>query len=140
MNSAFVAKVFESTEELGPIIDPNFLGCLCLIIFLKASAVSVAYFVFSGSTLRYLERQSTATRRYFTPRLYFASLSTNARSTEQISFRSLTITLSLGNLRLRERYLAKDGFVSKYIFTFFIDNLLKFCSLFAFPNDAGPFK
>ena len=32
-------------------------------LFLKASAVSVAYFVFSGSTLRYLERPSTATRR-----------------------------------------------------------------------------
>ena len=116
-----------------------FLGCLCLIIFLKASAVSVAYFGFSGSTLRYLERQSTATTRCFTTRFYFAILSTSARSTDQISYRSLTITLSLGNLRRRERYLVKDGFLSRYIFAFFIDNLLKFCSLFAFPKDAGPF-
>ena len=101
-----------------PSLTQTFLGCLCLIKFLKTSAVSVAYFVFSGSTMRYLERQPTATRRYFTPRLYSASLSTNARSTDQISFRSLRITLSVGNLRRREQYLVKDGFVSRYLFTF----------------------
>ena len=96
----------------------NFLGCLCLNILLKTSVVTVANFDFSCSTLRYLDRKSTATRRYFTPLLFFASLSIKARSADQISFRLFTITLSFGNLWRRERYLAKDGFVSKYIFTF----------------------
>ena len=115
MNSPFVAKVFQSTEELCASSTQISLCCLCLIIFLKASAVSVAYFVFSGSTLRYLDKESTATRRFFTPLFYFASLSTTARSMDQISFRSLTIILSLGNLRRRERYLVKDVFVSRFV-------------------------
>ena len=51
-----------------PSSTKTFLGCLCLIIFLKASVVFAAYFVFSGSTLRYLDRQSTATKKYFMPR------------------------------------------------------------------------
>ena len=92
-----------------------FSGCLGFIIFSKTCAFSVAYFVFSGSTLRYLDKQSTAASRYFTPRFYFAILSTYARSTDQISFMSLTTTLGLGNLRPRERYLLKDGIVSRYI-------------------------
>ena len=123
-----------------PSSTETFLGCLCLIISLKSFMVSVAYFILRGSTLRYRGRQSTATRRYFKPRLYLASLSKNARSTDQNSYRCFTFTLCLENLRPRERYLVKDGFVSKYICTFFVDNFLMFCSLFAFPNDAGPFK
>ena len=109
-------------------LDHLFEGLCCL----------VAYFVFSDSTLRYLDKQSTATSRYFTPQFYFVNLSTYARSTSQISFIALTTTLSLGNPRRRERYLVKDGFVYRYIF--FIDILLKFCSLFALSNDGGPFK
>ena len=42
-------------------------------------------------------------------------------------------------MRRRERFFVKDSFVSRYIFTLFIGNLLKFCSLFAFPADADPF-
>ena len=118
-------RALKKRRNSVPSSTQTFLDCLCLIIFLKAAAVSVAHFVFSGSNLRYLDRQSTATRRYFTPLLYFASLSTNARSTDQISFRSLTITLSLGNVRRRERYFVKDGFISKYIFTFLINFLIR---------------
>ena len=99
---------------------PKFLGCLCLIISLKISAVSVACFVLNGCTRRYLDRQSTETRRYFESRLYFANLSTKARSTNKTSFRSLTLNLSFANLRRRKRYLVKDVFVSIYIFTLLI--------------------
>ena len=88
-------------------LDHLFEGLCCL----------VAYFVFSDSTLRYLDKQSTATSRYFTPQFYFVNLSTYARSTSQISFIALTTTLSLGNPRRRERYLVKDGFVYRYIFS-----------------------
>ena len=55
----------------------------------KTSEVSVEYFVFSGSTLRYLDRQSTETGRYFTSQLYFEGSSTNARSTDQEIFFSV---------------------------------------------------
>ena len=63
-------------------------------------------------------------------RLYIASLSTYATSADQISFMASTTTLGFGNLRRRERYLLKDGFVSRYNLIFFIDNLVKFCNLF----------
>ena len=119
MNSAFVAKVLKAPRNSMPSSTQTFLGCLCLIIFLKSSAVSLAYFAFSGSTLRYLDRQSTSTRTYFTPLLYFACLSTNARSTDQISFRSLKIILRLGIVRRRDRYLVGDDFISRYTFVFF---------------------
>ena len=76
----------------------TFSDCLFLIIFWNAPAVSVAFFVFKGSTRKYLDGQSTATKIHFMLRLYFASLSTCVKSNDQISIMSFTKTLSLGIL------------------------------------------
>ena len=66
-------------------------------------------------------------------RLYFASLSTCAKSNDQISFMSITKTLSLGKFNRIERYFVKDGFVSKEDYTLPNSSLLWVCKLFVLP-------
>ena len=104
--------------------------------FLNASTACVAYFVFIVSTLRYRDRQSTATKRYLTSQLFFARLSTCAKSNDQISLISFTITLSQGNCIRIKRYFVKEGVVSKKNLTFANNSLLCFCNCFELPKDA----
>ena len=84
------------------------------MIFLNASAASVAYFVINGSTRIYLDEQSVST---IEDTLYcgvcFAILSTCAKSRDQISLIFFTKNLTLGNFNRIQRYFVKDGFVSK---------------------------
>ena len=124
MNSTFGTQLFGCSKKFCTIVNPYFLGCLFLIIFLNASAASVAYFVFNGSTPKHIDKQSTTTRRYFILRLYFANLSTCAKSRDQISLLSFTKTLCLGNFNRIKRYFVKDGFVSKQDWTLPIGSLL----------------
>ena len=99
---------FESAQKLSTIIYPKFLW---LLVFDHVS------------TSRYLERQSIATSKYLTSRLYFASLSTWAKCKDQISFTSLTITFNRGKFNRLAGYFLKDRFVSKCILTFVISSL-----------------
>ena len=84
MDSTFVAQRFEFSKKFCIIVN-LFWGCLVLIIFLNAWAASIANLIFNGPSRKYLDKQSTAVRRYFILRLFFTSLSMYAQSRDQIT-------------------------------------------------------
>ena len=131
MNTAFVTELFKRSKKFFTIVNPHLFWLFVFDHFLMASSASVAYFVFIGSTRKYLDKRSTATNKYLTLRLYFDSFSTWAESNDQISLIAFKNSFSLGNFNQIERYFVKEGFVSKYDCTLPESSLL---------YEAGPFK
>ena len=70
---SFGTYIFELSFKLGAFVNPNFFWVFCFDYFLKAWVVFLAYLVFRGFTHG---RQSTATYKFCTARLYLANLST----------------------------------------------------------------
>ena len=104
---------FEKTEEHCTIKSSNFFRFLLIDLLFWRPVLSLWYFSVSV--------------------VVFCKFN---KMLKQISFMSSTTILSAGYLRRLQQFF-NHGFVSRYVSGFFFDNILKFCNLFAFPNDAG---
>ena len=76
MSPPCLRQAFESSKNSVLLPTHTLDDCLHFSVFLKASAASVANFVFIDSNLRYYNRQLTAAKMYLISWLYLENLST----------------------------------------------------------------
>ena len=102
--SIFSQSFLNSPLKLDPLSVQTFSGFLLLDHFLNASTASFAYKAFIGCTRTYRDHTSTATSKYLTPLLCWATLSICAISTDQISFIRYATAFNLGKVSLNCSY------------------------------------
>ena len=133
------AKFLELSSILRTLIYPFFFGLFFLVImFENVLTVSFESFVFIPCASTVLSNRSWRTSKYFTPLLFFANLSTYARSIHQISFLNLAKARILLNLRVACVNLVYNVFKCENSLTFNGENFAAFAKLRTEPYAANP--
>ena len=131
-------EFFQRTKKIFTIVYPRVFWLFNFDHFFEG--FNCFFFIFCFHCFYYSDKQSTATKRYWTLRLYFDSLSTWAKSSYQILLKSFTKTLSHGDINRINPYAVKEVSVSQKECTLPKGSFLWACKRFTLVSGTGPFK